>query len=154
MERQFEEIYLKLQLEGVFDENKTLYLLDLSTEDMIKSISVKSMQNELFVFARGYNDDIKIGSTFNVVFPRRNPNRYFEILIELKYVSVNPNYEIDYLPKGYSAICLLKFRNEMPKEILKKLACYGEKRDKQKHDTLILTQKEGLNRLLKEIETT
>ncbi len=147
------DIYLKLQSEGVFDENKTLYLLDLPTEDMIKSISVKSEQNELFVFARGYDDEIKIGSTFNVVFPSRNPNQYVESLIELKYVSVNPKHEIDYLPKGNSGICLLKFQNEIPTEILNKLAGYDEKKDKQKHDTLILTQKKGLKELLKVLNT-
>lgn len=152
MERQFEEIYLKVESEGLFDENKTLYLLDLPNESIIKTISVKPMQNELFVFARGYNDELKIGSTFDVIFPRRSPNMYIESLIELKYVSVNPKYEIDYLPKGYSGICLLKFHNEMPNEILNKLAVYEEKRDRQKHDTLILTQKEGINKLLKEIK--
>jgi hypothetical protein len=153
MERQFEEIYLKVESEGVFDENKTLYLLDLPNSDMLKNIPLKPMKNELFVFARGYNDELKTGSTFNVVFPRKKPNQYFECLIELKYVSVNPKYEIDYLPKGYSGICLLKFQKEIPNEILNKLAGFDEIKDKQKHDTLILTQKEGLNKLLKEIET-
>ncbi|AMA49869.1 hypothetical protein [Flavobacterium covae] len=153
MERQFEKIYLKVESEGLFDENKTLYLLDLPNADMLKNIPVKPIKNELFVFARGYNEDLKIGSLFNVIFPSKNPNEYIENLIELKYVSVNPKYEIDYLPKGYSGICLLKFQNEIPNEILKKLAGYDEKKDNQKHDTLILTQKAGLKKLLKEIET-
>jgi hypothetical protein len=127
--------------------------LDLPNEDMLKNIPLKPMQNELYVFARGYSDELKIGSTFNVVFPSKNPNEYVESLIELKYISVNPKHEIDYLPKGYSGICLLKFQNEKPDEILNKLAIYDEKKDKHKHDTLFLTQKEGLNKLLKVIET-
>ncbi len=152
MERQIEEIYLKVESEGLFDENKTLYLLDLPNEDMLKNIPLKPMQNEIYVFARGYNDKLKIGSMFNVVFPRKKPNKYVESLVELKYISVNPKYEIDYLPKGYSGICLLKFQSEIPDEILNKLACYDEKKDRRKHDTLILTQKEVVNMLLKLIE--
>lgn len=153
MEGILEKVYLEVESEGLFDINKTLYLLDLPGEDILKDIPIKLKENELFVFARGYNDDLKIGSFFDVVFPRKKPDEYIENLIELKYISVNPKYETEYLPKGYSGICLLKFKEGIPNMMLNKLAGYDEKKEK-KHDTLILTQKESLKKLLKKIEAS
>lgn len=148
MKKSLSDTYLELQLEGLFDKNKTLYLLDLPNEYMLNSIALKPMDNEIYVFARGYNDDLKVGSTFGIMFPRKRVNDYIETIIELKSVSVNPKYKTDYLPKGYSGICLLKFSEGLPIEMLNKLASYDEKKDTQKHDTLILTQKESLDKLL------
>lgn len=108
--------------------------------------------NEIFIFASADFTDVKTGSEFNVIFPWKNLHEYEKCSCVLNYVSVNPNYETDYLPKGYSALCILEFINGTP-EMLRLLAIYGEKKDYTKHDTLILTQKEALNRLLKEIET-
>jgi len=152
MGKSIEEIFLNLESEGLFDENKTIYLLDLPNESMLNRIALKPLENEVFVFARGYNDDLRIGTTFDVIFPRKQIDDYLECTIELKYVSVNPKYDTDYLPKGYSGICLLKFSKGLPVQMLSKLANYDEKKDFLKHDKLILTQKKGFNKLLNVIK--
>lgn len=147
MKKTLSDIYLELQLEGLFDDNKTLYLLDLPNEDMLKNMVLKPKENELYVFARGYNDDLKVGSLFNVIFPSKQPGKFAECHVELKYVSVNHTYELNYLPRGYSGICLLNFFSEVPIEILNKLAKYDLKRDSLINDTLILTQREVINKI-------
>lgn len=136
-----EEYWLKLEQEGVFESMNTLFLLDIPNEAMLKNIPVTCGEHELFVFARSYND-IKKGTKFSLIVPRKSINDMLETSVELRFVSVNPRYNTDYLPKGYSGICLLKFMHGIPNELLNKLALYDEKKDPHKHDVLILTQKE------------
>lgn len=150
MKKSNEELFLKLELEGIFDKNKTLYLLDLPSQHQLKSIGRICKNNEVYVFARGYNDEIKIGTSFNFLFPKKQIDEFVQITVELKYVSVNPKYEIDYLPKGYSAICLLAFSDDLPIKLLDKLAMFDDKKDPSLHDTLILTQSDVLKELLDE----
>lgn len=136
-----EEYWLKLEQEGVFESMNTLFLLDIPNEAMLKSIPVSCGENELFVMARSYTD-VKNGAQFSLIIPRKSIVDKVQTEVELKFVSVNPRHSTDYLPKGYSGICLLKFIHGFPAEILNKLALYDERKDPLKHDVLILTQKE------------
>ncbi len=138
-----EEYWLKLEQEGAFEGIDTLCLLDIPNQSMLKNIPVKQGPNEFFVFARSYND-IKVGTQFSLIVPKRSIHEKIQTKVELRYVSVNPRYETDSLPKEYSGICLLKFKNDLPKAILSRLAEYDEKKDPLKHDMLILTQNEFL----------
>jgi len=147
-----EKIFLQLEDDKIFDEYLSLYLLDVPRdEDLKKNINVVPLENDFFVFARGYNDKLKVNTKFDVIIPRRSINESIYCRSILKYVSVNPNYEIDYLPCGYSAIGLLEFPDGKP-ELLKRLAVFMEKKDYTIHDSLILTQKAILDKILSELK--
>jgi hypothetical protein len=126
----------------------SLLILDLPDEsDLKKGNPVKiNNPNQLYVFATTLiaNGYLKIENNthFEVIFSRKEPTDFVECNVVLKYVNVNPSYEIDYLPGGHSGLCLLEFPNGKP-DILKKLGYYRSK-DYAKHDMLILTQKELL----------
>lgn len=51
--------------------------------------------------------------------------------------------------KGYSGLCLLNFPQGKP-DILKNIPVYGENKDYEKHDILILTQRAVLERIFDE----
>jgi hypothetical protein len=149
-----ENIYLKLQDERTFDSNLTLYLLDLPSEDQLRKTKISNnllSSNSVFIIGRGYDDGIKIGASFNAIFPRKNPVDGIKTEAIIKYISVNPTYEIDYLPKGYSGLCLIEFTNEIP-VFLNKLTIYGEKKDLMHNDTLILTQQGAFEKVLEKFK--
>ena len=152
MEKNLENIYLKLESEGLFNKYLTLYLLDLPDESLIKKINVKSNQNEIFVFARGFNDKLKQGVSFDVLFSRNNIKDYIECNAILKSISVNPKYNTDYLPSGYSGICMLEFENEKPLDLIGKLPRYNSKPNETENNKLILTQRPVINELINELK--
>ncbi len=149
----FTELHTKNELK-IFP---SLLLLDLPREsDLKKGNFVKSINsNQFYVFATTLisdgNLEIKKNTKFDVLCSRKRPIDFVECDVVLKYINVNPRYEIDYLPGGYTGICLIEFKNGKP-EILNKLAFFGEKKEYGKNDRLILTQKELLNKLLNKIK--
>jgi hypothetical protein len=149
------ETMFKLNEKKYFNIHTTITLLDIPTKKEIeRGLQDKVISsNEIFVFAASNYTDIKIETIFDTIIPIRNITAYLECSCILKYVSVNPSYEIDYIPKGYSAICLFEFPDGKP-DMLNKLAYYGEKKDYTKHDTLILTQKAVMDKLLEEKSKT
>ena len=150
------EISLELFQSGFLEDKPDLLLTDKPTKEYIDKdkggLPKNLSKNEIFIFVYHPYYDTKIGTTFNVIFPNTNINGWQEVKCTLKYVSVNPSYEIDYIPRGYSALCLFEFEGGIP-EAINKLPFFMEKRDPTKHDTLILTQKKVLNKLLNQLET-
>jgi hypothetical protein len=73
-----EDFYLKLQDEGIFEDSLTLYLLESSNRDLIARGGLSNIQtskNEIFIISRGYNEQIKLGATFDAIFASKNPNK-------------------------------------------------------------------------------
>ncbi len=153
------EFFINLNNIGELEKNPSILILELPNESQLKLGHLPKIDNvnQIFVLAttvvsNGYLE-IKIGTRFDLIFPSKEIDDFVECSAILKYVNVNPRHEINHLPGGYTGICLLEFQNEIPDELLNKLATYDEKRDKLKHDTLILTQQDVLNKLLKGIKT-
>ncbi len=154
MRKNLEKIYLKLESKGLFSEYLTLYLLDLPSKGLLKNIDIKPKENEIFVFARGYNDKLKTGTNFNVLFSKNHIIDFIECNTIIKYISMNPKYHTDYLPSGYSGICLLEFEDKIPMTLMKKLPEYDSEINNKIHDKLILTQKPVIESLLNELKSS
>jgi hypothetical protein len=146
------EIMFELSQKNYFADYPTLSLLDIpTTKELNRGLDNKIINSdEVFLFASAGLTEIKNLTSFNMLFAYRNLEHSVNCNVILKYISINPSYEIDYLPKGYSAICIFEFPEGKP-EILNKLAYYGEKKDYSIHDTLILTQKPVLTEILKRL---
>lgn len=146
--------FIQLNENRELKENPSILLLDFPRIiDLQKGNLPNSMENAIYVFCTTVLSngelDIHINTKFNSLIAYRS-NEYTQCNTILKYVSVNPSYEIDYLPGGYTGLCLLEFPDGKP-DILKKLAVYGEKKDYSIHDTLILTQEAILKKILDEL---
>ncbi|MBS7233029.1 hypothetical protein KHA90_18565 [Flavobacterium psychroterrae] len=147
--RNFGNIETKLYSDGSLREFPALFLQDIPREkDLQKGNLPKIVNpNQIFLFARAYDLDVKVDTTFDIIFMYNNIDNWLKTKCVLKYVSVNPSYEIDYIPMNYSALCLFEFEDGKP-EILNKLQCYMEKKDLH-HDNLIITQIPLLEKILK-----
>ena len=146
------EIVLSLHKQGYFKKYQELLLTDFPTEkDLSKGKIPIPMENEIFIFGTSGYCDVPVETSFDVIISNSNALNYVFIKSILKYVSVNPSYEIDYLPNGYSGLCLLEFPDGEP-DILNKLGIAGEKKDFSIHDFLILTQKPILEKILDELK--
>jgi hypothetical protein len=143
------EIRLSLDEVGKYKE---LLLTDLPCKiDLSKGKLPISKENQIFIMGSSGYCDVPIETSFDVIYPGRNIYDYVFVKSVLKYVSVNPSYEIDYLPNGYSGLLLLEFPEGIP-EILNKLGMSREKEDFAIHDYLWLTQRPILKRILEELD--
>ncbi|HEY8936094.1 MAG TPA: hypothetical protein VIM65_12770 [Cyclobacteriaceae bacterium] len=149
MNQQLEDIFEEFHKENILEEYLTITLIDIPTEVEMKNIDYKTSltKNELWVFANAYKDT-KIGSSFDTIFLYHSPEIYTYNRAVLKYVSVNPSYHVNHLPKGYSAICLFYFPDGKP-DLLNKLKPYNTKIDYSRYDTLCMTQKPIMEKILK-----
>lgn len=147
--KQTGEIILELFQSGFLEDKPDLLLVDIPREkDLQKGNLPKNInENEIFVFVFHPYYDTKINTTFDTLYAYKSIEEWVEIKCTLKYVSVNSSYEIDYIPAGYSALCLFEFENGIP-EMIKKLPFFMEKKDPLKHDSLALTQKLVLEKIL------
>ncbi|MEL7006104.1 MAG: hypothetical protein AAFN93_25755 [Bacteroidota bacterium] len=100
----------------------------------------------VLVFGKS-NRDIMLGESFDVLFGHHSIENNMRVEAILKYVNLSPGRKIDHLPGGYTGICLLEFNGGLP-NLINKLKFSKEKRNKEKHDTLYLTQEPILNRIL------
>lgn len=150
MEIEYYEKRLRdFETEGLFDKNLSLYLLDIPTiEDLQKGISVTPSQNDFFVFARGYNDLIKVGSIFETIISRKSTSECLYQKSIIKYISVRKGDNIDYLPRGYSAICLIEFPDGIP-EIIKKIP--SRLHERNIYNFVLLSQKTSLDYILTQV---
>jgi hypothetical protein len=140
--KQSEEIKLELFQGGFLEDKPDLLLVDIPRElDLQKGNLPRILnKNEIFIFVYHPYYDTKVNTTFDILYVCQDIENFIEVKCTLKYVSVNPSYEIDYIPAGFSALCLFEFENGIP-EIIKKLPIFMEKRDSLKHESLVLTQK-------------
>ncbi|WP_374175264.1 hypothetical protein [Flavobacterium tructae] len=147
-----DEFFIDLNNEDELKNYPSLLILDLPKETDIQkgNLSVPDNTNQLYVFAttvvgNGYLE-IRINTKFDIIFPKKCANEFEECNVILRYVNMNPRYQIDYLPGGSTGLCLLEFPNGRS-ELFNKLKYYGEKTDYNKHDTLILTQRPVIEKL-------
>ena len=147
--KQTTEIILELFKSGFLKDKPDLLLVDIPTEKDLQKGNLPKIvnKNEIFIFVYHPYYDIKVNTTFDTLYAYKNIEEYVEVKCTLKYVSVNPSYEIDYIPAGYSALCLFEFENGVP-EIIKKLPFFLEKKDLIKYDSLALTQKLVVERII------
>lgn len=108
-------------------------------------------QTSLFIGCQTWCTDIKCETEYNVLFPHHNVEDFILTKAVLKYVSVNPTYEIDYLPNGYYGICIIDFPEGKP-DLLHKLRPENEKDDRYKYDRLYLTQKSVFEKIIYRLE--
>lgn len=121
-----------------------LTLLDIPTI-MLRKIDMNKLvmpKTSMFIGCRS-EKDIKIDTEFNVLFEYFNVENIVNTKAILKYVSVNPSYEIDSLPCGYYGICLVDFPNGIP-SLIDTLRPENEK----SINMLYLTQKDVMSKLL------
>lgn len=143
-----------IRKEGLYERYNDLFIPDLVGEGQTK-VFEKNLQRlglgdlvnqkSVLVFGKGCKD-IKVNESFDVLFSHQNLADSVEVKATLKYVNVNPSYKIDYLPEGYSGICLIEFKNGVP-DLMSQLKAYGEKVNQEVSTTLYLSEKPILNRL-------
>ena len=147
------EIRLSLHhKEEYYKTHKELLLTNFPCEiDLSKGKLPIPKETEIFIFGTSGYCDVPIETPFDIIYPNRNILDYVFVKSTLKYVSVSPRYEIDYLPNGYSGLCLLEFPEGIP-DMLNKLGMSREKKDFSTHDYLWLTQKTILDKILSELK--
>ncbi|WP_264529063.1 hypothetical protein [Flavobacterium sp. N502540] len=138
--KKFGDIETKLYSNGYLKKYPTLFLQDIPREKDLQKGNLPKVENtnQIFLFARAYDLDIKVNETFDLILTYNNIDQWLKTKCILKYVSVNPSYEIDYIPMNYSALCLFEFENGKP-EIINKLKYYMEEKGPD-HDSLIISQ--------------
>jgi hypothetical protein len=149
------EIFQRLSDEGLFKNYYHLPLIDVPDEELIIKLKRRIFHakkesiinsNSLFVFTKS-NRDIPLGAQFDVLFSLHTPEEFVDVTAQLKYVDLSVGKESSYLPRGYSAACLLEF-DSVP-ALLNKLPVYNEPIDVNKHDMLYLSQKHILTEILR-----
>jgi len=150
-----EEVFKVIQQEKFYEKFDHIGLLDIPNEVQVQSVKrilakagKQSLltKNSFFCFGIGYRE-IEIGTTFTKLFASKDVENYIDVKAKLTYVNLSAGRVINHLPKGYSGICLIEFRDGKL-ELLNRLKVYREKRDENKHDTLYLTQEPILSRIL------
>jgi len=135
-------------------ENPTLTILDVYEEEILANgRKITPRDNEIFLsVANGYADR-KIETTFDVIIPYHDLENYIYTKSTIKYITIRRGDDVDFIPKGYSAVCLFEFPHGKP-DILNKLSIYRERFDPSKHDFLIFTQKCVLDEILKKLSSS
>ena len=146
------EIRLSLHKEGYYTKYKELLLTDFPCEiDLSKGKLPIPKETEIFIFGTSGYCDVPIETSFDIIYPSHNILKYVFVKSILKYVSVSPRYEIDYLPSGYSGLCLLEFPEGIP-DMLNKLGMSREKKEFSTHDYLWLTQGPIVERIFEDFK--
>jgi hypothetical protein len=149
------EVFASLLQEGFYDKHPDLYIADRPggndielLKKRLKKLGKDSLltPNSIFVFGKS-RMDIPVESEFNVLFTHEAPSKSIEVTATLKYANEHPNYESTVVPKGYTGvICLIEFKDKIPKEI-NELSIYRQQKwDKTK--AIYLSQKPILDRIL------
>jgi hypothetical protein len=140
----------KIEL-GISD---VLFLYELPIQ-MLKRGNLNKLSlssTSLFIGCQTWCTDIKCETEFNILFPHHNVENFIFTKAVLKYVSVNPTYEIDYLPSGYYGICIIDFPVGKP-NLLHKLRPENEKDDRNRYDRLYLTKKSAFEKIIYKLGT-
>lgn len=93
---------------------------------------------------------ILVGTTFDITFPALDVENYIVTEIVLKYASVNREYEIESIPNGYSAFCIIEFLDSMP-HIFKQARNNNGGIDATKIGYYYLTQSQTIKRIINEL---
>ena len=149
------EVFAILRQEGLYDKYPHLYIADRPDEKEIEILKRRLKKigkdhlltsNSVFVFGRS-SMDIPFGSEFDVLFTHEDPRKSVEVNATLRYANEHQNYESIVVPKGYTGvICLIEFKDKIPKEI-NDLSIYRQQKwDRTK--AIYLSQRPVLDRIL------
>ena len=130
-------------------ENLIFYVSDIIENTEItqyKGLDTNIPETSQYLGTGRHAIDIPIGNNFEVIFAKSNIKNYEKIESSIIYANVNPSIEIDYLPAGYSGICLVNFPNGIPK-ILSNLPKFNSSRNKNS-DMIYLTSQKTMNRII------
>jgi hypothetical protein len=106
---------------------------------------------QIITESKGFCTDIPFNTKFDVLFLHDEVENFIITNAVLEYVSFNRGYEVDCLPNGYSALCIINFPDGKP-ELLNKLRPQKTARDLSKYDVLYLTQSDVIERILNELK--
>lgn len=153
MDIQLKEFYERLFENRFFDNKIYLSTLDLLSNNDIKNQFLEPIDRERYIYVYNVHNDneIILGTKYDVVFDKKDPKNYQKITCEIDYVSVKKNDNIGIIPKGYGGVVRLKFKDKVPEitKILKQDE--NEKYDKAKHSFLYFTTQEVMNKILEEL---
>jgi hypothetical protein len=130
-------------------ENLIFYVSDIIENAEIsqyKGLDTNIPENSQYLGTGRHSLDIPVGNKFEVIFAKSNMKNYQKVESSILYANVNPSVELDYLPAGYSGICLVNFPNGMP-EILSNLPKYNSARSKDS-DMVYLTSQKTMDRII------
>ena len=116
-----------------------------------KNLPIDIPETSIYVDTGSYSFDLKLDKEFDIIFAKNNPKDFIKIQSIFKYISINANYEIDYLPKGYSGIGLVDFPQGKP-EILNKLSEFRSEEKSKTNDTLYLTTQSVMDKILENLD--
>lgn len=147
--KKFDNFELMLLDSGSFKSDPTLFVVDIPGDNDLRKGKLPSLENEnqVFLFVKSYQINVKIHTKFDVLFLYSDIGNHLVTNIELLYSSVNPSYEIDFIPLGYTSLCLFEFEDGKP-EMLNKLRHYMSSEKCENCDYIIFTQSNLLKHLL------
>lgn len=154
MDSQLKEFYDNL-FENRFFENKIYFSsLEMLSDNDIKKHLLEPINRNTFIYLYNVHNDneIILGTKYNVVFDRNNPKNYQKIDAELDFVSLKKGDNIGIIPRGYGGIIRLKFKDKVPEITKILMQDDNEKYDKNKHSFLYFTTQEVMNEILEELE--
>ncbi|AQX11720.1 hypothetical protein BAX94_16545 [Elizabethkingia meningoseptica] len=156
MDSQLKEFYDNLYDNRFFDNKIYFSSLEMLSDNDIKKHFLEPINRNKFIYLYNvHNDnDIILGTKYNVVFDRNYPKNYQTIDCEIDFVALKKNDNIGIIPRGYGGIIRLKFKDKVS-EITKVLMQDDkDKYDKTKHSFLYFTTQEVMGEILKELEKT
>ena len=140
--------------EGLYDKYNDIFITERIGEQEtkvfeknLKRLDLGHLINpkSILVLGKGYKD-ILINESFDILFLHENLNNAIEVKALIKYVNLSPGRKIDYLPKGYTGICLIELEDKIPNQIYD-LKVYGDKERKGEKNVLYLSEKPIYKRL-------
>ena len=145
-----------IRKEGLYEEYNDMFIPDRLGEEesdaFINSLRRLKLghlinDNSILVYGKA-SRDIKVNESFDVLFSHQNFIEEVQVEATLKYVNLSASRKIDFLPKGYSGVCLIEFNGSIP-DLIWQLGVYGEKDCREEKTTLYLSEKPVLERLRK-----
>jgi hypothetical protein len=135
----------------IFHNNPVLRLSSFPTESEISKGNLDKIKTQkkqqLWINCECYDYDIKIDTTFDILFKHSDVKEYKKIKADIKYIAIkNDGTQSQILPRGYFALCLIEF-DTIP-DMLSYLRYSDKVMNKEENDILFLTQKLVLDKIL------
>ncbi|MDQ7960264.1 hypothetical protein [Flavobacterium lindanitolerans] len=97
-------------------------------------------------------NDIILGTKYDIIFSRNNPEKYSKIDAEIDFVTLKKNDNIGIIPKGYGGIVRLKFKDKVSELTEYLVQDSNEKFDMSKNSYIYFTTQETIDRILEELK--
>lgn len=115
-----------------------------------KGLSTEIPKTSQYLGTGKFSFDIPKNIEFDVIFSRKSPLTYKKTKAVITWFNINANIKTDYLPSGYSGICIVDFPEGKP-ELLKSLAEFGTDKYGKDYDELYLTTQEVMDKILEKL---